>query len=92
MSKSKNNFKDANVLEKVQYHCWVLYCNSARWNGVPLPRKKRYNGFLTKRDKGLQSLKDLVYKRSPVIEQARLYQTRADKQLYEWNSKNKCWE
>lgn len=92
MSKNKNNFSDANVLEKVEFHCWVLYNHGAKWNGVSLPRKKTYNGFLTKKDKGLQSLKNLVAERSSIIEQAQIFETQKDQKLLEWNSTNKFWE
>lgn len=96
MSKSKNNFTDPHVLEKVEYHCWVLHVHGAKWNNYPLPRKKTYNGFPSKRDKGLQSLKDLVITRSSIIEQAQLFDSKKcgpnDKPLFEWNGTKKAWE
>jgi len=92
MSKTKNNFRDANVLNKVQFHCWVLYNPGAKWNGVAMPRKKTYNGFLTKPDKGLQGLKNLVVERSSIIEQSQIFETQNDKKIYDWNSKTKSWD
>lgn len=92
MHKGKNNFRDASVLERVQYHCWVLYNHNAKWNNVKMDRKKTYNGFLTKPDKGLQSLKNLVAERSSIIEQAQIYQTQIDKMILEWDSISKTWK
>lgn len=92
MSKSKNNFTDQKVLEKVEYHCWVLYSPGAKWGNYSMPRKKTYNGFISKKDKGLQGLKSLVEERSSIIEQAQLYNTQSDRKIADWNSKNKNWE
>lgn len=91
MSHSKNNFTDPKVLAKVEYHCWILHVHNAKWNGYSLPRKKTYNGFLSKKDNGLQSLKNLVAERSSIIEAAQIYITKEDKLLHEWDSVKKCW-
>ena len=101
MSKSKNNFTDPYVLAKVEYHCWVLHVSGAKWalqNGsiINLPKNKTYNGFPSKRDKGLQSLKDLVITRSSIIEQAQLWDSKRcgpnDNPLFTWNPQKKIWE
>ncbi|MDO9186957.1 MAG: hypothetical protein Q7W13_13165 [Bacteroidia bacterium] len=96
MSKSKNNFTDPNVLAKVEYHCWVLHVSGAKWNNYHLPKNKTYNGFISKRDKGLQSLKDLVIARSSIIEQAQIWDSKRcgenDDPLFTWNPQKKIWE
>ncbi len=98
MSASKNNFRDQRVLNKVEYHCWIVYLPGAKWMDkatgiqISMPPKKTYNGFISKPDKGLQGLRNLVQERASIIEKAIMYNTQLDIEIMQWDTINKCWK
>lgn len=89
MSKSKNNFRDANAKANSQFKLWICYKKSALFQFKGLKEKMTYYGYMTKKDGGLKKLKEIVDNRFLHIKIAILYDNKTNTELMRWdNSKN----
>lgn len=82
MSKSKNNFKNPDIVQKTQYKLWIAHNQQGISKG--LPPKMTYYGFLSKKDGGLKSLLQLREKREGLYIKAELYDGTGKNKLQEW--------
>jgi len=89
MSKSKNNFRNADTKQRSQFKLWVCYKKNALNQFKGLKEKVTYYGYNTKRDGGLKGLKEIVDKRNDYIKIAILYDNNTNTELMRWDNSKK---